>query len=331
MDKKRHRHRRRPRPYRRRADPAGRRRIRRWSWPLSPRANWTGSASMRMSPRIAANCVTAHPRTRSCRRWAPTWWCWRCPTARRRLRRGVRQGRRRPGHRRSVGRLPLRSTLVLRPARADPRQVARPAPDQQPRLLCHRDAAVDRAAEGPAGGAAGVLRRVRLFRCGHHAVGQERSGQAARQPDAVCAHRPHAREGSLPSSWACRWNSCRTWRRIFAASPSPPTSTWRGKMTREDVVARFRHAYEGEPLVHVVDEAPWVSAIAGTASRRDRRLHAVGRWQARGAGRHHRQPAQGRGDPGDAEHQPGDRAWTNTPPFRMMNSPCRTTLRATLS
>ena len=24
-----------------------------------------------------------------------------------------------------------------------------------------------------------------------------------------------------------------------------------------------RHAYAGEPLVHVVDEAPWVSAIAG--------------------------------------------------------------------
>lgn len=35
------------------------------------------------------------------------------------------------------------------------------------------------------------------------------------------------------------------------------------KMTRDDVVARFRHAYEGEKLVHVVDEAPWVSAIAG--------------------------------------------------------------------
>lgn len=33
------------------------------------------------------------------------------------------------------------------------------------------------------------------------------------------------------------------------------------KMTRDDVVARFRHAYEGEALVRVVDEAPWVSAI----------------------------------------------------------------------
>ena len=35
------------------------------------------------------------------------------------------------------------------------------------------------------------------------------------------------------------------------------------KMTRDDVVARFRHAYESEKLVHVVEEAPWVSAIAG--------------------------------------------------------------------
>lgn len=35
------------------------------------------------------------------------------------------------------------------------------------------------------------------------------------------------------------------------------------KMTRDDVVARFRHAYEGEKLVHVVEGAPWVSAIAG--------------------------------------------------------------------
>ena len=105
--------------------------------------------------------------------------------------------------------------------------VARPAPDQQPGLLRHRHAAVDRAAEGPAGGAAGVLRRVRLFRCRHHAVGQERPGQAARQPDAVCAHRAHAREGSQRAISACRWNSCRTWRRISAASPSPPTCTWR--------------------------------------------------------------------------------------------------------
>ena len=34
------------------------------------------------------------------------------------------------------------------------------------------------------------------------------------------------------------------------------------KMTREDVLQRFRHAYEAEPLVNVVDEAPWVSRIA---------------------------------------------------------------------
>ena len=31
---------------------------------------------------------------------------------------------------------------------------------------------------------------------------------------------------------------------------------------REDVIARFNGAYEGEKLVHVVDEAPWVSQIA---------------------------------------------------------------------
>ncbi|MCX7514309.1 N-acetyl-gamma-glutamyl-phosphate reductase [Frateuria sp. STR12] len=34
-------------------------------------------------------------------------------------------------------------------------------------------------------------------------------------------------------------------------------------MKREDVLNRFRHAYDGEPLVRVVDEAPWVSRIAG--------------------------------------------------------------------
>src|SRR5690242_10948622 len=34
-------------------------------------------------------------------------------------------------------------------------------------------------------------------------------------------------------------------------------------MKREDVMARFRHAYDAEPLVQVLDEAPWVSRIAG--------------------------------------------------------------------
>jgi N-acetyl-gamma-glutamyl-phosphate reductase len=33
-------------------------------------------------------------------------------------------------------------------------------------------------------------------------------------------------------------------------------------MKREEVMARFRAAYAGEPLVQVVDEAPWVSRIA---------------------------------------------------------------------
>ncbi|WP_431636325.1 N-acetyl-gamma-glutamyl-phosphate reductase [Dyella sp. KULCS107] len=35
------------------------------------------------------------------------------------------------------------------------------------------------------------------------------------------------------------------------------------KMTREEVMQRFYHAYDAEPLIHVVDEAPWVSAVAG--------------------------------------------------------------------
>ena len=34
------------------------------------------------------------------------------------------------------------------------------------------------------------------------------------------------------------------------------------KLTRDEVMARFRHAYEVERLVRVVDEAPWVSRIA---------------------------------------------------------------------
>jgi N-acetyl-gamma-glutamyl-phosphate reductase len=33
-------------------------------------------------------------------------------------------------------------------------------------------------------------------------------------------------------------------------------------MKREEILQRFRHAYEGEKLVKVVDEAPWVSHIA---------------------------------------------------------------------
>jgi N-acetyl-gamma-glutamyl-phosphate reductase len=31
---------------------------------------------------------------------------------------------------------------------------------------------------------------------------------------------------------------------------------------REDIVLRFEARYEKEPLIHVVDEAPWVSQIA---------------------------------------------------------------------
>ncbi|HKT29011.1 N-acetyl-gamma-glutamyl-phosphate reductase [Dyella sp.] len=34
-------------------------------------------------------------------------------------------------------------------------------------------------------------------------------------------------------------------------------------LKREDVLARFQHAYEGEQLVRVLDDAPWVSLIAG--------------------------------------------------------------------
>nr|WP_199047910.1 N-acetyl-gamma-glutamyl-phosphate reductase [Dyella sp. ASV24] len=34
------------------------------------------------------------------------------------------------------------------------------------------------------------------------------------------------------------------------------------QVKREDIVNRFKAAYEGEKLVHVVDEAPWVSQIA---------------------------------------------------------------------
>ncbi|MFG6067991.1 N-acetyl-gamma-glutamyl-phosphate reductase [Stenotrophomonas indicatrix] len=33
--------------------------------------------------------------------------------------------------------------------------------------------------------------------------------------------------------------------------------------TREQIVERFQHAYAGEALIEVVDEAPWVSRIAG--------------------------------------------------------------------
>lgn len=35
-------------------------------------------------------------------------------------------------------------------------------------------------------------------------------------------------------------------------------------LKREEVLARFHHAYDGEPLVKVEDEAPWVSRVANT-------------------------------------------------------------------
>ena len=34
-------------------------------------------------------------------------------------------------------------------------------------------------------------------------------------------------------------------------------------IARDAVIARYRQAYAGEPLVHVLDDAPWVSRIAG--------------------------------------------------------------------
>lgn len=34
-------------------------------------------------------------------------------------------------------------------------------------------------------------------------------------------------------------------------------------VTRDEVIARYRDAYAGEPLVRVIDDAPWVSRIAG--------------------------------------------------------------------
>nr|WP_281421638.1 N-acetyl-gamma-glutamyl-phosphate reductase [Lysobacter antarcticus] len=58
----------------------------------------------------------------------------------------------------------------------------------------------------------------------------------------------------------------------------------RQSLTREEVVARYRDRYADEPLVRVVDGAPWVSAIAGrhhvdiggfTLSADGRRLVAV--------------------------------------------------------
>jgi N-acetyl-gamma-glutamyl-phosphate reductase len=36
-----------------------------------------------------------------------------------------------------------------------------------------------------------------------------------------------------------------------------------GATTRDAVIARYRAAYADEPLVHVIDDAPWVSRIAG--------------------------------------------------------------------
>ena len=51
--------------------------------------------------------------------------------------------------------------------------------------------------------------------------------------------------------------------------------------TREAIENAYRDFYAGEPLVRIVDEAPWVSRIAGRHSRRNRRLHDRARRQAR--------------------------------------------------
>lgn len=37
----------------------------------------------------------------------------------------------------------------------------------------------------------------------------------------------------------------------------------REPMSRDSVIARYRHFYAGEPLLHVLEEAPWTSRIAG--------------------------------------------------------------------
>ena len=86
-----------------------------------------------------------------------------------------------------------------------------------------------------AGRPGAVLRRVRLFRRRHHALGQERSGQAARQPDAVRADRPRARARGHAPARPCRSSSCRMSRRISAASPSPPTCTCAQPLQRDEV------------------------------------------------------------------------------------------------
>ena len=214
-----HWHRRRARPHRRRADQSDRAASALELAFVSSR-ELAGQRVAGSSRRILRRPALRNSRCRSLRRKAAsTSSCWPCRTA-----------RLRPMSRRSMRQIHNALSSTYLPTIVSTQrwyyglpelyraQVSRPAPHQQSRLLRDGDAAGDRAAEGSAGRAAGVFRRVRLFRRRHDAVGQERSGKAARQPDSVLAGRSHCTSAKSRAISACRSNSCRTSRRIFAAS-----------------------------------------------------------------------------------------------------------------
>jgi hypothetical protein len=88
----------------------------------------------------------------------------------------------------------------------------------------------------------------------------------------------------------------------------------RAHYDREPVVAtihergslrnRYLGRYGGEALVEMLEDAPWVSRVAGAHGRRNRRLCTGSRRSARLVVVACRgQSAQGRGNPGHAEHQ----------------------------
>ncbi len=217
------------------------------------------------------------------------------------MHRGDRCGQSGRGGDRSVGRLSLRRCLVLRPARADAFWLFGAEADQQSGLLRDCDATGDRADAGPRRRPGAVLRRVRLFGRGYDTLGQERSGQAPRQPDALCADRTPARARGRPASAAGRIHAaCRTAfpraDRYGQPASARADDARRGaaavprSLRRRTAGGRHRRGAMGQPDCR----PPW---------RTGGRLLPDRRWQPAGRRLDPRQPAQGRRHPGAAESQ----------------------------
>ena len=253
--------------------------------------------------------------TNDCRRSAPTRWCWRCRTARPRR-----------AWRRSIApasdpvivdlsadyRFDRR--LVLRPAGTHPRAVRGPAPHQQSRLLRHGDAAGDRAdaamlLDGPVqcfgvSGYSGAgttpsdkndpdklrdnLMPYALTGHVHEREVTRQLGHRGRIHAARRAAFPRPDDHREPAPARGRSTATRCSRAIASATPA---NRWCASSTR-------RRGSAASPARHHVELGGFTLSDDGRRA---------------GRGRHRGQPAQGRGDAGAAEPQPGVRLRRDSP------------------